>query len=53
MPARFGVFTPKQRPARKARNPRTQEVLDVPPATVPVFTAGKTFKDKVKANGKA
>ena len=43
----FGNFQPKHRPARKARNPRTQEVLEVPPQTVPAFSASKMFKDKV------
>ena len=43
----FGNFQPKHRPARKARNPRTQEVLEVPPQTVPSFTASKMFKEKV------
>ena len=43
----FGNFQPKHKPARKARNPRTQEVLEVPPQTVPMFSAAKMFKDKV------
>ncbi|BDA46072.1 probable DNA-binding protein HU [Coccomyxa sp. Obi] len=43
----FGAFSPKFRPARKARNPKTQEELNVPASTVPYFSASKTFKDKV------
>ena len=43
----FGNFQPKHRPARKARNPKTQEVLEVPPQTVPTFNASKMFKEKV------
>ncbi len=44
---RFGAFAPRFRPARKARNPKTQEELDVEATTVPTFTASKVFKDKV------
>lgn len=44
---RFGAFAPRYRPARKARNPKTQEELQVPASTVPYFSASKTFKDKV------
>lgn len=51
---RFGAFAPRFRPARKARNPKTQEELSVEATTVPTFTASKVFKDKVgKANGAA
>jgi DNA-binding protein HU-beta len=48
---RFGTFTPRHRPARKARNPRTQEEMNIEATTVPAFSAGKAFKDKVKENG--
>ena len=47
VPFRFGAFSPKFRPARKARNPKTQEELNVPASTVPNFSASKAFKEKV------
>jgi nucleoid DNA-binding protein len=37
----FGVFEVKQRAARKARNPRTNEEVKVPPKRVVRFQAGK------------
>lgn len=37
----FGVFEVKQRAARVARNPRTNEPLRVPPRTVVSFQPGK------------
>jgi len=44
----FGTFEPRDRAARKARNPRTGEEIDVPATTVPAFRAGKTLKDMVR-----
>lgn len=44
----FGIFAAKQRAARKARNPRTGEIVDVPAMKVPKFRASKTLKDAVK-----
>ena len=43
----FGTFETRERAAREGRNPRTKEVIKIPAATVPVFKAGKEFKDKV------
>ncbi len=43
----FGTFETRQRAAREGRNPRTKEVIKIPATTVPVFKAGKEFKDKV------
>lgn len=37
----FGVFEVRQRAARVARNPRTNEALRVPPKTVVSFQPGK------------
>lgn len=48
--AGFGNFAPKERAARKGRNPQTGEELDIPASTSPGFTASKAFKDQV--NGK-
>ena len=44
----FGVFDTKKRAARKARNPRTGAMVDVPATTVPKFRASRALKDAVK-----
>lgn len=43
----FGSFEPRERKAREGRNPKTGETMKIPAATVPVFSAGKLFKEKV------
>jgi len=43
----FGTFETRKRAARVGRNPRTKEEITIPESTVPVFKAGKEFKDKV------
>ena len=43
----FGTFKPAQRAAREARNPVNGETVHVDAKTVPVFKAGKAFKDAV------
>ncbi|WP_418377120.1 HU family DNA-binding protein [Agathobaculum sp.] len=45
----FGSFETKVRTARSGRNPRTGEVIEIEQATLPVFKAGRTLKDKVNA----
>lgn len=45
----FGVFEVKQRRARKARNPRTDAPVDVPPKKVVTFKPGKEMEEKVRA----
>jgi integration host factor subunit beta len=44
----FGVFEVKQRKARKARNPRTNERVDVPAKFVVTFKPGKEMEEKVR-----
>jgi nucleoid DNA-binding protein len=44
----FGVFEVKLRKARKARNPRTGERVDVPPKSVVTFKPGKEMEDRVR-----
>ncbi len=44
----FGSFEVKNRPARKARNPRTGEEIEIAATKAPVFKAGKALKDSVK-----
>ena len=36
------------RKARDGRNPKTGEVIKIPATTVPAFSAGKAFKERVK-----
>ena len=43
----FGTFETRERAAREGRNPRTKEPITIPASTVPVFKAGKEFKDRV------
>ena len=43
----FGVFEVKQRAARMGRNPKTKEQIEIPASSVPVFKAGKAFKDAI------
>jgi len=43
----FGNFTVRQRDARKARNPRSGEVVEVPAKRVPHFKPGKELKAMV------
>ena len=44
----FGTYEVKLRAARKARNPRTGEEIDVAASKSPVFKAGKMLNDSVK-----
>ncbi len=46
--AGLGIYSVKQRAARKARNPRTGEMVDVPAMRVPKFRAAKALKEAVK-----
>ena len=43
----FGSFELKCREARMGRNPKTKEAIEIPASRVPVFKAGKAFKDAV------
>jgi nucleoid DNA-binding protein len=47
----FGVFEVKMRKARRARNPRTGERVDVDPKKVVTFKPGKEMEDKVRRFG--
>ena len=47
---RFFTFEPRKRAARNGRNPQTGKAIKIPAKTVPVFSAGKKFKEVV--NGK-
>ena len=43
----FGSFEVRSREARKGKNPRTKEVIDIPASKVPAFKAGAAFKEAV------
>ena len=43
----FGSFEVKARPARTARNPRTDEEIEIEASKAPVFKTGKALKDTV------
>ncbi len=43
----FGTFYVSERPARKGRNPKTGEPIDIPAGVVPKFKAGKSLKEAV------
>ncbi|MXO62948.1 integration host factor subunit beta [Qipengyuania oceanensis] len=40
----FGAFSTREREARKGRNPRTGESVDVPAKKVPYFKPGKEMR---------
>ena len=44
----FGSFEPRDRSARQGLNPKTGEKIAIPAKTVPTFSAGKLFKDRVQ-----
>ena len=45
----FGTFENRTRAARKGRNPRTGEEIDIQPSKLPSFKAGKGLKDAVNS----
>lgn len=44
----FGIFKVKQRKSRTGRNPRTGQVVPVPPRKVVVFKPGLEMKKRIK-----
>lgn len=44
----FGTFSVSDRKARIGRNPQTGAQIDIPATKVPVFKAGKHFKEAIK-----
>ncbi|MEO8894126.1 MAG: HU family DNA-binding protein [Coleofasciculaceae cyanobacterium] len=46
----FGAIARRKRNARTGRSPKTGEEITIPEAYVPAFSAGKAFKDMVKAS---
>jgi len=46
----FGAFSTRERQARKGRNPRTGEAVDVPGKRVPYFKPGKEMRQRLNAD---
>lgn len=44
----FGTFLVSNRSARKGRNPRTGQEIDIPAVRIPKFKVGKGLKDAVR-----
>ena len=49
----FGSFTVREYGAYKGRNPKTGEIVDVPPKRLPFFKVGKELKERVNSIGPA
>jgi integration host factor subunit beta len=47
----FGAFSVKSRPARKGRNPRTGESVEVDAKHVPYFKTGKELRERLNVHG--
>ena len=43
----FGSFTIRERTGREARNPKSGEVVNIPPKKTPFFKTGKELKERV------
>lgn len=48
----FGTFEGSRRAAKTGRNPKTGEAIQIAATVTPKFSAGATFKAKVKAAAK-
>jgi integration host factor subunit beta len=46
----FGAFSTRGREARKGRNPRTGDAVDVPGKRVPYFKPGKEIRARLNAD---
>ncbi len=46
----FGAFSTRERDARKGRNPRTGEAVDVPGKSVPYFKPGKEMRARLNTD---
>ena len=47
----FGSFVMRQYGGYEGRNPKTGEIVDVPPKKLPYFKVGKELKDLVNKQG--
>ena len=48
----FGAFSTREREARKGRNPRTGEAVEVAEKFIPFFKTGKQLRDRLNGDGK-
>jgi len=48
----FGSFRVRERGARRGRNPKTGDPVDIPAKRVPYFKPGKELKELINDNGK-
>jgi len=46
----FGAFSTRERDARKGRNPRTGESVEVPGKRVPYFKPGKELRERLNGD---
>ena len=46
----FGAFSTREREARKGRNPRTGDSVEVPGKRVPYFKPGKEMRQRLNAD---
>jgi integration host factor subunit beta len=46
----FGAFSVRQRGARRGRNPRTGQQVDVAEKAVPFFKTGKEMRERLNSN---
>jgi DNA-binding protein HU-beta len=49
----FGSFEKRHRKEREGRNPKTGEAMTIAATSVPAFSAGKSFKEKVAPSSAA
>ncbi len=49
----FGVFEPRKKAPRLARNPRTGEKIQVPPKVTVKFKAGRMMKERLQTQNDA
>ena len=49
----FGAFSTRDRDARKGRNPRTGDAVDVAAKRVPYFKPGKEMRERLNLEGLA
>ncbi|MDR0446973.1 MAG: HU family DNA-binding protein [Oscillospiraceae bacterium] len=46
----FGIFDVKDRAARIGRNPKTKEIINIPPTKIPQFKPGKALRDVIASS---
>jgi len=47
----FGSFTIRERDAREARNPKSGDLVKIPPKKTPFFKTGKELRERVNNGG--